>query len=138
MEVAAAPTPRAMVEPNRTSYVGVPNNYYADAPDTDPTIVVLGHPIQLHFTVSEVTWHFGDGQTQVGNGVRGAAIAQAGAVEHAYAKGALYSITATTSVGVRFTLPDGLQVDQPDVFARTSEPVTLPVVEIQALVDQVG
>ena len=44
---AAAPRPTARVQPGTRSYVNVPNNYYADAPDSTVTVNVLGNPIAV-------------------------------------------------------------------------------------------
>jgi len=56
-------------------------------------------------------------------------------VEHAYDHQGSYDITATSTVGVRFTLPNGQAVELPGAFEFSSDPVTLPVGEIQTRVD---
>ncbi len=132
---AAAPTPTAQVQPGTRSYVNVPNNYYADAPDTTVNVTVLGNPIAVQFHVSEVTWDFGDGASGTGEGVKDADVGTAGAVEHAYTQQGDYQIRATSTVGVRFTLPNGQTVDMPNAFSMPGEPVELPVGEIQTRVD---
>jgi hypothetical protein len=132
---AAAPRPTAQVQPGTRSYVNVPNNYYADAPDSTITVNVLGNPIAVQFTVNEVAWDFGDGATGSGEGVEDADVGAPGSVEHAYTRQGDYTITATSTVGVRFTLPDGQTVSLPNAFSMPGEPVTLPVGEIQTRVD---
>jgi hypothetical protein len=132
---AAAPRPTAGVQPGNRSYVNLPNNYYADAPGKTETVTVLGHPIRVVFTVNQVTWDFGDDQSATGKGVKNADVGAPGAVEHAYARQGSYQITASTTVGVQFTLPDGQAVDQPNAFTFTSDAVQLPVGEIQTRVD---
>jgi hypothetical protein len=132
---AAAPHPTASVQPGTRSYVNLPNNYYAEAPDDTVTVNVLGHPIALTFTVSDITWDFGDGTSGSGEGVKDADVGAPGAVEHAYAAQGSYDITATSTVGVRFTLPNGQAVNLPGAFEFTSDTVTLPVGEIQTRVD---
>jgi hypothetical protein len=133
---AAAPHPTAEVQPGNRTFVNVPNNYWADAADKTMTVNVLGHPIAVRFTVNDVSWDFGDG-TPAGHGagVENAEVGAAGAVEHAYATQGSYTITATSTVGVRFTLPNGQTVDLPNAFSMPGEPITLPVGEIQTRVD---
>ena len=58
-----------------------------------------------------------------------------GAVEHAYDQQGSYEITATSTVGVSFTLPNGQTVNTPGAFRFTSEPVALPIGEVQTRVD---
>ena len=132
---AAAPHPTAVVQPGTRSFVNVPNNYYADAPGETVNVEVLGQPIAVTFTVGEITWDFGDGSSGVGEGVEDADLGAPGAVEHAYSRQGSYAITATSSVGVQFTLPNGENVNDPGAFSFTSEPVTLPVGEVQTRVD---
>ena len=132
---AAAPKPSAAVQPGTRSYVNVPNNYYANAPGRTTTVNVLGIPIQVVFTVNQISWDFGDGTSATGAGVQNAAVGAAGAVEHAYVTQGSYTIRANSTVGVRFTLPDGSAVDLPNAFEFSSAPVVLPVGEIQTRVD---
>jgi len=132
---AEAPRPTALVQPGTRSYVNIPNNYYADAPGETITVNVLGNPIEVTFTVNEISWEFGDGATATGEGVKDAAPGAAGAVEHAYVRQGDYTITANSTVGVQFTLPNGQSVNQSDAFQFGSEPVVLPVGEIQTRVD---
>jgi hypothetical protein len=40
-----APKPQAHVEPDGTTYVNVPNNFYADAHDVDHTVTLLGQEV---------------------------------------------------------------------------------------------
>ena len=133
---AQAPKPTAGVQPGNRSYVNLPNNYYADAPGSTQTVTVLGHPIRIVFTVNQITWDFGDGQSATGKGVENADVGAPGAVEHAYSQQGTYQITASSTVGVQFTLPDGQRIDQPNAFRFTSNAVQLPVGEIQTRVDQ--
>ncbi len=135
---AAAPHPTAAVQPGARSYVNLPNNYWADAPDETVTVNVLGNPIAITFTVTDVTWDFGDGSSASGEGVEDAEVGAPGAVEHAYGRQGSYEITATSTVGVQFTLPNGQAVNQPGAFQFSSDPVTLPVGEIQTRVDSTG
>lgn len=132
---AAAPKPTAVVQPGNRSYVNLPNNYYADAEDQTVPVEVLGHQIAVQFTVSDVTWDFGDGTTASGAGVKDADVGAPGAVEHAYSQQGSYAITATSTVGLSFTLPNGQTVNVPGAFEMTSEPVNLPIGEIQTRVD---
>jgi hypothetical protein len=132
---AAAPRPTVGVQPGTRSYVNIPNNYWADAPDRTVTVNVLGNPIAVQFTVDQITWTFGDGGTATGEGVKDADIGAPGAVEHAYTKQGSYTITANSRVGVRFTLPDGQTVNTPGAFSFNSAPVVLPIGEIQTRVD---
>lgn len=135
---AAAPRPEARVQPGTRSYVNVPNNYVADAPDRTVTVTVLGNPIAIRFVVNEVTWDFGDGTSGTGKGIEDADVGTPGAVEHAYTRQGDYQITATSTVGVSFTLPDGQTVNLPNAFSMPGEPVELPVGEIQTRVDSTG
>jgi hypothetical protein len=133
---ALAPQPTAAVQPGNRSFVNIPNNYYAeDAADQTVNVQLLGKSIAVEFGVDSVTWDFGDGSTATGAGVKDATLGQQGAVEHAYEAQGDYEITATTHLSVHFTLPNGQTVDMPNVFAIDSEPVTLPVAEIQTRVD---
>lgn len=133
-----APEPNAHVEPNGETYVNVPNNFYADADDTEHTVTLFGNAITISFQVSGVTWDFGDGGTASGNGVKNADVDQPGAVEHEYVRQGSYEVTASTSITVVFTLPDGRTVTLPDAISQTSEPVTLQVGEIQTTVNDVS
>jgi hypothetical protein len=132
---AAAPKPSAMVQPGTRSYVNIPNNYYADAQDQTVTVNVLGNDIAVTFVVEDVTWAFGDGATGTGVGRKDAEVGAADAVEHSYSRSGSYTITASTTLGVRFTLPNGQAVNTPGAITMDSAPVTLPVSEIQTRVD---
>jgi len=132
---AAAPRPNAQVQPGTRSYVNVPNNYYADAADDTVTVNLLGHQIPVRFTVTRVSWDFGDAASGTGKGVKDADVGSAGAVEHAYTQQGSYTITATSQVGISFTLPGGPAVDLPTAFSMEGEAVELPVGEIQTRVD---
>jgi hypothetical protein len=132
---AEAPRPTANVQPGTRSFVNVPNNYFAEAAGDTITVNVLGNPIQVTFTVNEITWDFGDGTSATGKGVEDASVGDVEAVEHAYAAQGEYAITANTTVGVHFTLPNGQQIDEPNAFSFSSDPVELPVGEIQTRVE---
>lgn len=83
-----------------------------------------------------MTWDFGDGSPPgSGMGVKDADVGAPGAVEHEYLQQGTYTITATSTVGVRFTLPNGQTVDIPNAFSMPGEPVDLPIGEIQTRVD---
>lgn len=133
---AAAPKPTAMVQPGTRSYVNIPNNYYADAADQTVNVNVLGNNIAVQFVVEQVTWSFGDGASGSGKGVKDAGVGAPGAVEHEYVRSGDYSITASSVLGVRFTLPNGQQVNTPAAITMASPAVVLPVSEIQTRVDQ--
>jgi hypothetical protein len=135
---AAAPKPTAAVQPGDRTYVNIPNNYYADAEDQTVPVEVLGHTIEVTFTVADVTWDFGDGATGTGAGIRDADVGAPGAVEHAYQQQGSYDITVTSRLNVTFTLPNGQAVNLPGAFQPSSAPVTLPVGEIQTRVDSTG
>jgi hypothetical protein len=135
---AAAPKPAAMVQPGTRSFVNIPNNYYADAQDQTVDVNVLGNTIAVTFKVESVSWDFGDSTSGEGVGAKDARVGAPGAVEHAYARQGDYSITATTSLGVQFTLPTGQQVNTPGAIEMTSPAVVLPVSEIQTRVDSVS
>ncbi|MGH8964589.1 MAG: hypothetical protein ACRDXB_04555 [Actinomycetes bacterium] len=133
-----APEPTVHVEPATKSYVNVPNNFYADAEDATHTVNLLGASITIAFLVEDVRWEFGDGAGATGAGVRNASVGAPGTVEHQYARGGGYDITATTSLTVQFTLPGGQQITLPNAISQTSAPVTLQVGEIQTTVNNVG
>jgi hypothetical protein len=133
---AAAPKPTAMVQPGTRSYVNIPNNYYADAQDQTVDVTVLGNNIAVQFVVEKVTWSFGDGTSGEGKGIKDAGVGAPGSVEHAYVRSGDYSITASSVLGVRFTLPNGQQVNSPAAITMASPAVVLPVSEIQTRVDQ--
>lgn len=54
---------------------------------------------------------------------------------YAYTRQGSYTITATSTVGARFALPDGQAVNLANAFSMPGEPVTLPIGEIQTRVD---
>lgn len=132
---AAAPIPKAVVQPGNRSYVNLPNNYYAEAPSQTVPVVVLGQTIPVTFTVTDVRWDFGDGASATGTGIENADLHQPGAIEHGYAAQGTYDITATSVISVSFTLPGGGQQDLPGVLEIPSAATTLPVGEIQTRVD---
>jgi hypothetical protein len=135
---AAAPHPTAMVQPGNHSFVNFPNNYYADAADQTQTVNVLGHAIVVRFTVDQVTWDFGDGQSATGVGSKDADQGAPGSIEHAYARQGSYRIVANSRVSVQFTLPTGRTVNLPGAFSFASDPVVLPVGEIETRVNEAG
>jgi len=132
-----APVNPPHVEPGTVSYVHVPNNYWADAPTVNDSVTLLGVTIPLRWTPTGTTWSFGDGATASGNGVEGADVGAAGAVEHAYGRQGGYAISTTTTYDLTFVLPGGgSQTIQ--LAAPPSPPVTLPIREIQSLAHYVS
>lgn len=127
-----APKPSFVVQPADGSYVNVPNNFYATAPDTTQTINLFGTTIAVHFTGAKLAWHFGDGSSAMGNGIKDAALHQAGAVEHAYLAQGTYDISVTSTYHISFDL-FGQHIDN-DIEGQPSDPVSLQVREIQTLV----
>lgn len=133
---AMAPQVRAHVEPEAQSYVHFPNNYYADTPNVTRTVTLFGHSIAVRFTAGETTWDFGDDSTATGNGIKGADVGQSGSVEHAYARQGDYSVTASATYTVSFTLPDGRDVTQ-EVAGVPGPAAELEIGEIQSIVTDV-
>ena len=132
---AAAPRPTAHVQPYKRTFVHIPNNYWADADPLTKTVDVIGHPVAVVFTIDDVSWSFGDGDTAPGKGVKDADVGDPGAVEHGYSQEGAYEVIVHTQVGAHFTLPDGTRMDLPGIFSFDSIPVVLPVGEIQTRVD---
>jgi len=130
---ALAPKATFEVQPATQTYVNVPNNYYAVAPDLDVPVTVFGLPIAVHFSNASVVWDFGDGSHGQGTGIKDAAVGQAGAIEHAYTQDGTYQVRVATSFHVAFDLPGGAHVED-DVQGFPSDPVELQVGEIQTLV----
>ncbi|MCA1983985.1 PKD domain-containing protein [Nocardioides nematodiphilus] len=129
---ALAPKATFAMQPAAQSYVNIPNNFYATAPDETVPITLFGNTIPVRFSAGTVRWDFGDGSTGEGVGIESAGVGQAGAVEHAYVTTGAYDITVTTSYHVVFDLL-GQHVET-DLVAATSAPQTLEVGEIQTLV----
>lgn len=129
---ASAPAATFSIQPADQSYVNIPNNFYATAPDRTVTVTLFGTAIAVQFTAGRVTWDFGDGSSAEGVGIKNAAVHQAGAVEHAYLVNGQYDVTVTTSYHVAFDLL-GQHVED-DLVGATSAPQTLAVGEIQTLV----
>ena len=129
-----APTSPPHVEPGTLSFVNIPNNYWTDAGVVHTAVTVLGRSIPLTWTPTSTTWSFGDGATGTGDGVKGAGIGAAGAVEHAYAQQGSYAITTATTYSLSFVLP-GQGAQTITLTSPPSPAVTLPVSEIQTLVD---
>jgi hypothetical protein len=134
---ALAPASVPHVEPGTVSYVNVPNNYWTDAGVVRQTLTVLGQAIPLTWVPSSTTWSFGDGSSATGDGVRGASLGAAGAVEHAYRTRGSYAISTATTWNLTFVLP-GQGARTIALTGPPSAPVELPVSEIQTLVDYVG
>lgn len=132
---AAAPRPTAHVQPDERTYVHIPNNYWADADPLTKTVNVIGHPVNVVFTIDDVSWSFGDGDTAAGKGVKDAEVGDPEAVEHGYSQEGAYEVVVHTKVGAHFVLPDGTHMDLPGIFTFDSIPVVLPVGEIQTRVD---
>jgi hypothetical protein len=118
--------------------VNLPNNYFAEAPSQTVPVVVLGETIPVTFTVTDVTWDFGDGGTANGEGIKDAGLHQAGAIEHEYASQGSYDIIAKSEMTVSFTIPGGGAQQLPGALEVPSATQTLPVGEIQTRVDQTG
>jgi hypothetical protein len=130
---ASAPQATFSIQPADQSYVNVPNNFYAHAPDKTVTVTLFGTAIAVQFTAGKVTWDFGDGSSAEGVGIENAAVHQAGSVEHAYLTDGQYDVTVTTSYHVAFDLL-GQHVEE-DLVGATSDPQTLTIGEIQTLVE---
>ena len=129
-----APTSPPHVEPGTVSYVNIPNNYWTESPTVRDSVTVLGQVIPLVWTPTSTTWDFGDGGSATGDGVKGADVGAAGAIEHSYARQGSYQISTTTTYNLTFVLP-GQGAQTISLTATPSDPVTLPVREIQTLVD---
>ena len=95
---------------------------------------MLGQVIPLVWTPTSTTWDFGDGGSATGDGVKGADVGAADAIEHSYARQGSYEISTTTTYDLTFMLP-GQGAQTISLTATPSDPVTLPVREIQTLVD---
>ena len=128
-----APTAPPHVEPGDWSFVHIPNNYWTDAPTVQTSVNVLGRAIPLTWTPTGTTWSFGDGGTATGNGIEGAGLGEAGAIEHAYTRQGSYDIATTTTYDLTFVLP-GQGAQTVALTSPPSPPVTLPVREIQTRV----
>jgi hypothetical protein len=129
-----APTSPPHVEPGTVSYVNIPNNYWTESPTVRDSVTVVGQTIPLVWTPTSTTWDFGDGGSATGDGVEGADVGAPGAVEHSYARQGSYDISTTTTYNLTFVLP-GQGTQTITLTAPPSPPVTLPVREIQTLVD---
>ena len=129
-----APTSPPHVEPGTVSYVNIPNNYWTESPTVNDSVTVLGQVIPLVWTPTSTTWDFGDGSSATGDGVEGADLGAPGAIEHSYARQGSYEISTTTTYNLTFLLP-GQGAQTIPLTATPSAPVTLPVREIQTLVD---
>lgn len=130
------PVPSVAVEPAGGTYVNVPTNFVSEGSDQTTTVQVLGVAVQVQFTATDTRWSFGDGSSGTGNGIRNAAVGQAGAVEHDYRRAGTYTVTVTRTYSVTFSLPDG-QSSSMEGFTRTSPGLALPVGEVQSLVTEV-
>ena len=97
-------------------------------------VTVLGQVIPLVWTPTGTTWDFGDGTSATGDGVEGADVGAPGAIEHSYARQGDYEITTATTYNLSFVLP-GQGAQTISLTSPPSAPVTLPVREVQTLVD---
>jgi PKD domain len=129
-----APTSPPHEEPGTVSYVNIPNNYWTESPTVRDSVTVVGQKIPLVWTPTSTTWDFGDGSTASGDGVEGADVGSPDAIEHSYARQGSYQISTTTTYNLTFMVP-GQGAQTIPLTATPSEPVTLPVREIQTLVD---
>lgn len=134
----AAPIPEVNVEPEDRSYVNLPTNVYASGDSVGATVTVLGQTIALTFEPTAWAWDFGDGGRASGQGIEGARVGQAGAVEHSYRRSGDASITVTRTYAVTFTVPGGQPTPLPGGVTATSEPYPLEIREIQATVTELG
>jgi hypothetical protein len=135
--VVTAPVNPPNVEPGTKSFVNIPNNYWAETPTVDDAVTLLGTTIPLRWTPVSTTWSFGDGGSEIGNGIEGAGVGAPGAVEHAYQRQGSYDITTTTTYDLTFVLPGGA-AQTIQLTAPPSPAVTLPVREIQTFTDWVS
>lgn len=139
IEIAQATAPPATVgaEPGATSYVNIPNNFYATSGATTETVTLIGTPVTLEYTPTSYSWKFGDGNSGTGPGVKNASLGQAGAVEHEYRRQGDYAVTVTTSFEVRASVAGGQSITLSVPVTSTSEPHNLDVGEIQSTVTRV-
>jgi len=128
-----APSNPPHVEPGTVSYVNIPNNYWTDTATVNDSVTLLGVTIPLQWTPTSTSWSFGDGGTAPGDGIQGAAVGAAGAIEHAYGRQGSYDITTTTTYNLTFVLP-GQGAQTVPLVAPASPAVTLPIREIQTRV----
>jgi len=129
-----APTNPPHVEPGTVSYVNIPNNYWTESPTVNDSVTVVGRTIPLVWTPLSTTWDFGDGASATGDGVEGADVGAPGAIEHSYARQGSYDISTSTTYNLSFVLP-GQGAQTIALTSPPSAPVTLPVREIQTVVD---
>ena len=129
-----APTNPPHVEPGTVSYVNIPNNYWTESPTVRDSVTVVGQTIPLIWTPTGTTWDFGDGASATGDGIEGADVGAPGAIEHSYARQGSYDISTTTTYNLSFVLP-GQGAQTIALTSPPSAPVTLPVREIQTVVD---
>ena len=132
--LVTAPANPPHVEPGNVSYVNIPNNYWTESPTVNDSVTLLGRTIPLVWTPTGTTWNFGDGGSATGDGVENAAVGAPGAIEHSYARQGSYDITTATTYNLSFVLP-GQGAQTIALTAPPSPPVTLPVREIQTVVD---
>jgi hypothetical protein len=129
-----APANPPHVEPGTVSYVNIPNNYWTESPVVRDSVTVVGQTIPLVWTPTGTSWDFGDGAGATGDGVEGADVGAPGAIEHSYARQGSYDISTSTTYNLSFVVP-GQGAQTISLTAPPSPPVTLPVREIQTLVD---
>ncbi|MBM9462889.1 hypothetical protein JL108_05460 [Aeromicrobium sp. YIM 150415] len=137
--VQLAPKPEITVEPEARTYVNIPTNVATGDETYGPFVVPMEDlPIEVSvsFTPSDITWSFGDGSGGSGAGIVGAAIGEAGAVEHEYRRAGAYSITVTRDYTATVTV-DGEPIDADVPITNTSDPYPITVGEVQSLVKRV-
>ena len=129
-----APANPPHVEPGTVSYVNIPNNSWTESPTVRDSVTVVGQTVPLVWTPTGTSWDFGDGAGATGDGVEGADVGAPGAIEHSYARQGSYDISTSTTYNLSFVVP-GQGAQTISLTAPPSPPVTLPVREIQTLVD---
>lgn len=131
---AVAPETHIVSEPDATSYVNVPNNFWVDTATHSETVTLIGVPITITYRPTAYSWSFGDGASDSGPGIRNARVGQDGAVEHQYRRSGDYDVTATRSFEVTAILPGGDSLTLEVPITSTSAPHPLTIGEIQSVV----
>lgn len=134
---ANAPATKATSEPQGTSYVHIPNNFYTETDGENVSVDILGVNVQLQYTPTTYSWSFGDGSSGSGAGVEGADVGQAGAVEHEYRRAGRFNATVTRSFEVVATLPNGKSLPMDGLISSTSDAIPMEIDEIQSVVTRV-
>ncbi len=132
--MVTAPTNPPHVEPGNVSYVNIPNNYWTESPTVHDSVTVVGRrsrscglrPARPGTSVTA--------RAPPVTGSRAPTSDAPGAIEHSYARQGSYDISTTTTYNLSFVLP-GQGAQTIALTAPPSPPVTLPVREIQTLVD---